>query len=194
MEIFDRLFGRKKRSEERFEELDLLRTKRSEKYLELYGKEDSESKKPKFIQKMAQGSSMYEVYKGTDAESAKVFLSMREVDRPLYHIVVETPEGNWGRDIEGLYLERLLSWQTNINSAECEGYIVSLLSTFNLQTAAKGFNDNFTVIIECGKCGHQWLDGVRYQNITVVRCPKCLAFNKIDSTKVEVVESIEELG
>jgi len=149
----------------------------------------SADRKPKFVRKESGGvggGTIFEIYKGMDAESAKSFLLTKRVDKPLYYIIVETPMGNWGMDIEGLYLERLLPWQTNFDSIDCEGHMVSIPNTFNLMGAAKGFTDNFLVIIECGKCGHQWLDGVRYQNNTVVRCQKCQAINKIDSTKVEV--------
>lgn len=166
MGIFDRLLGKKKRVEETAAR---------------------KSKQPKFIRKERQGKNTYEIYKGRDAESAREFLMTKRVDKPLYYIVVETPEGNWGMDVKGLYLERLLPWQMNIRSAECEGHIIPMShTTFGLQMAAKGFNDNFIVKVQCGKCEHQWLDGVRYQKITVVRCPKCRALNKIDSSNIIV--------
>ena len=47
----------------------------------------------------------YEVYKGHTAQEAREFLATKTVDQPLYYIVVETPEGNWGKDIQGLYKE-----------------------------------------------------------------------------------------
>lgn len=139
-------------------------------------------KQPKFISKDQSGGSTYEVYKGRDAESAKAFLMTKRVDKPQYYVVVETPEGNWGMDVKGLYLERLLSWQTNIGSAKCEGHICGLPDQFSLQAAARGINDNLIATVHCGKCEHEWPDGVRYQNITVVRCPKCRTLNKVDSS------------
>jgi len=47
----------------------------------------------------------YRVYKGPDAASAKAFLELNPVNKPMYYIIVETPEGNYGRDIEGMYKE-----------------------------------------------------------------------------------------
>ena len=143
-----------------------------------------EGQLPKFIRKEHGGTydSTYEIYEGTDAESAKAFLSTNRIDKKQCYIVVETPEGNWGVDMNGLYLEQLLPWQTNISSAECEGDIFPPYSTFGFEMAARGANDNFIIMVGCGKCGHEWQDGVRYQDITVVRCPKCKTLNKVDSS------------
>jgi len=63
------------------------------------------------------GAATYEIYKGVDAESARECLLTKRIDKKLYYMVVEMPEGNWGIDVEGLYLKRLPSWQTNISSA-----------------------------------------------------------------------------
>jgi len=174
MGIFDRLFG--KGEKEKIEE-----------------SEGSKGKQPKFVRKYTErgigGTATYEIYKGTDAESAKAFLLKKRVNKKLYYIVVETPEGNWGMDVEGLYLEKLLPWQTDLASAECEGTIIPMSwSLFGLRMAARGFNDNFIVKVRCGKCEHEWLDGVRYQNTTVVRCPKCKTLNKVDSRHIRVEE------
>lgn len=148
-------------------------------------------KQPQFVRKYNEkgqgGDATYETYKGTDAESAKAFLITKRVDKPMYYVIVDTPEGNWGMDVQGLYLERLFPWQTNVGSAECEGHIIPMSwSQFGLGMAAKKFNDNFVVKVQCGKCEYQWLDGIRYQNITVVRCPKCKGLNKIDSSNIQV--------
>jgi len=48
---------------------------------------------------------IYRVHKGPDAESAKAFLSQNPVTRQLLYLVVETPEGNYCRDIQGIYKE-----------------------------------------------------------------------------------------
>lgn len=47
----------------------------------------------------------YRTYKAPDASSAKAFLKENPVNTPLYYIIVETPEGNYGRDIDGTYKE-----------------------------------------------------------------------------------------
>jgi phage FluMu protein Com len=148
----------------------------------------TEKKHVKFVCKEKKENSTYEVYKGTDAESAKTFLLTNRVTKKLYYIIVETPEGNWGMDVKGLYLERLLPWQKNIESAKCEGaFIFMSWTTFGLTVAAKGINDNFVLTVQCGKCEHKWQDGVRYQNITIVRCPKCKTLNKINTNNIHVV-------
>ena len=146
----------------------------------------TKSNQPKFIQKKGIQGKTYEIYKGKDAESAKELLKSKKVDKQLYYIVVETPEGNWGLDIKGLYLEQLLSFQKNVNSAKCEGFTCGMPDLFGLEMASKGYNDNFIVRVECGKCKHQWDDGLRYKNITVVRCPKCKTLNKIDTKNLNV--------
>ena len=173
MGIFEKLFGKNKRVEKTATPKD---------------------KQPKFVRKYSErgpgGDATYEIYNETDAESARNFLLTKQVRKKLYYIVVETPEGNWGMDVQGLYLERLLPWQyqTNIGFIECEGTVIPMsYSMFSLEMAAKGFNNNFISKVQCGKCGHQWLDGVRYQNITAVRCPKCKTLNKVDSSNIKVV-------
>ncbi|MCL4274127.1 MAG: hypothetical protein QY328_11980 [Anaerolineales bacterium] len=143
---------------------------------------------PKFLRKEQHGKNTYELYQGRDAESARQFLLTKQVDRQFYYIVVETPEGNWGMDIQGLYLERLLPWQLSGGSADCTGQIIPLSwSNSGLEMAAKKFNDNFIVKIECGSCANHWLDGIRYQNTTTVRCPVCKKTNQVDSGNITAV-------
>ena len=47
----------------------------------------------------------YEVYRAKTAQQAREFLEGKTVTEKLYYIVVETPEGNWGKDIKGMYKE-----------------------------------------------------------------------------------------
>ena len=51
------------------------------------------------------GTLIYRIYKGPDAASATAFLQQNPVSEKLKYIVVETPEGNYGRDIDGIYKE-----------------------------------------------------------------------------------------
>jgi len=143
---------------------------------------NTEASQPKFIIKRQTPSGTYEVYRGNNAESARVFLASKRVEQKLYYIKVETPEGNWGIDIDGLYLEQLVPFQLNINSAQCEGSICGIPTMSSLQYAFKGIADNFVVPIKCGKCDHKWNDGIRYKNITIVKCPNCKSLNKVDSS------------
>lgn len=56
--------------------------------------------------KQRYGATMvYRIHKGPDATSAQAFLEQNPVTRQLYYIVVETPEGNYCRDIQGIYKE-----------------------------------------------------------------------------------------
>jgi hypothetical protein len=48
---------------------------------------------------------VYKVHKGPNAASAKAFLEAHPVTQKLHYFVVETPEGNYCRDIEGIYKE-----------------------------------------------------------------------------------------
>lgn len=47
----------------------------------------------------------YEVYRAKTAQQAREFLEGKTVTEKLYYVVVETPEGNWGKDIKGMYKE-----------------------------------------------------------------------------------------
>jgi hypothetical protein len=48
---------------------------------------------------------IYRIHKAPDAASAKAFLEKNPVSQPLYYLVVETPEGNYCRDKDGIYKE-----------------------------------------------------------------------------------------
>lgn len=51
------------------------------------------------------GVSVYEVYKGPDKASAMAFLKGKPVTTRMRYVVVDTPEGSFGRDINGFYQE-----------------------------------------------------------------------------------------
>ena len=141
------------------------------------------------------GQASYLTLAGSDAERAKAFLGNEFVDRELYYIVVETPDGTWGLDIEGLYLEQLRPWQLDTGSAEYEVPAGSFAgNSHGAELAKLGRVDNFLVWIGCGRCAHRWADGVRYQNRTLTRCPSCGAKNLVDSSNVEVVLVDEQPG
>lgn len=61
--------------------------------------------KVKHISTSQNGPNTYEVYKADSKEAALAYLQDRTVDKKLYYVVVETPEGSWGRDIQGVYKE-----------------------------------------------------------------------------------------
>lgn len=59
----------------------------------------------KFVRKEQNGMNTYEIYRGASRAAATEFLQAHPVNKPLYYIVVETPEGNFGRDKDGIYQE-----------------------------------------------------------------------------------------
>jgi hypothetical protein len=129
----------------------------------------------------------WEVYAADKAETARSFLLGRDVTDVCYYVVVETEEGVWGRDVNGLYLERLREWQTDLDSADCVAgtrMVTAYGTAFGVEAAAQGKADNFILTVQCGSCGREWLDGVRYQNDTIVRCPDCGRRNRFDSRKI----------
>ncbi len=58
-----------------------------------------------FVREDRDATSTWRVYKASSKADAMAFLSGQQVTKPLYYIVVETPEGNFGRDISGFYQE-----------------------------------------------------------------------------------------
>ncbi len=54
-----------------------------------------------------ENDSVYRIYKAPDATSAKAFLEQNPVSERLHYTVVETPEGNYCRDIMGIYKENV---------------------------------------------------------------------------------------
>jgi hypothetical protein len=73
------------------------------------GETGSRSGKVVFIredrQQRAGATLIYRIHKGPDAATAKAFLEKNPVDQKLYYIIVETPDGNYCRDIQGIYKE-----------------------------------------------------------------------------------------
>ena len=51
------------------------------------------------------GTDTYEEWTARSAQAAKEYLNTRAVLQPQYYLVVETPEGNWGKDVAGVYKE-----------------------------------------------------------------------------------------
>jgi phage FluMu protein Com len=98
--------------------------------------------------------------------------------------MVETPEGAWGLDKLGLYLEHLLPFQKNPDAAEFVANRLGVPHPAGLEMAANGVNESFVIKLQCGNCQQEWLDAVRYQNKTAVRCPKCKRINGIDTTNI----------
>ena len=47
----------------------------------------------------------YEIWTAPSADSAKEFLNHRTITRQFHYLVVETPDGGWGKDCLGVYRE-----------------------------------------------------------------------------------------
>ncbi len=47
----------------------------------------------------------YELHRAGNRQQAIEFLEGRSVSKKLYYVVVETPDGNWCKDVQGLYRE-----------------------------------------------------------------------------------------
>lgn len=47
----------------------------------------------------------YELYTARTARRAREFLNSKTVTAELHYVVVETPEGTWGKNVEGLFKE-----------------------------------------------------------------------------------------
>ena len=156
-------------------------------------KNNKSTSQPVFISKRMVRTSIYETYKADDTEVAKAFLLQKKVEEKQYFIVVETPNGNWGMDRVGLYLEKLLPWQTDMSLAKCKGVAHHPTVVENSHMAARKIIDNYVTKITCGQCAHEWDDGVRYQDFTVVQCPNCKTCNKVDTTNWFVISNGQAL-
>ena len=59
----------------------------------------------KFNKKYQEGPFTYECYLAKNKADAMAFFFFNTVGKSLYYIVVDTREGNFGRDINGIYEE-----------------------------------------------------------------------------------------
>ena len=62
-------------------------------------------KKVVFVREDRDSNNLWVVYKALSKVDAMAFLSKITIDRPNYFVVVETPDGNFGRDKDGFYQE-----------------------------------------------------------------------------------------
>ncbi|MDR0698951.1 MAG: DUF805 domain-containing protein [Tannerella sp.] len=63
------------------------------------------AKKVTFVREDRDATSVWVIYKAPSKSDAMDFLSQQQIVRPLYYVIVETPEGNFGRDKDGFYQE-----------------------------------------------------------------------------------------
>ena len=62
-------------------------------------------RKVAFLREDKDDKNIWVVYKAPSKVDAMAFLSKIAVDKPSYYVVIETPEGNFGRDKDGIYQE-----------------------------------------------------------------------------------------
>lgn len=66
---------------------------------------DASASRVTFLRERVQDGFTYREHQADRAADAIAFLKQNPVTRPQVYLVVETPEGNFGRDITGIYLE-----------------------------------------------------------------------------------------
>lgn len=66
-------------------------------------KEDKKKSTLKFREKITKQQFTYECYDAETKEEALDFLKSKPVNQRLYYVCVYTPEGDYGRDIDGIY-------------------------------------------------------------------------------------------
>jgi hypothetical protein len=129
----------------------------------------------------------YVSYACSDPSVAKEFLRSTDVDRPMYYLQVDTPDGTWGKDIDGLYQPGLPAWKTDLSLADCDGAAVGIPDRRGFEYCVKGMSDNFVDEVRCGRCEHRWLDALRHGALSVVRCPSCGAYNRINTDHIHSI-------
>lgn len=68
-------------------------------------KADSKVEKVKFIKNEQMGDNKYKIYSAPSKQAAMDFLQNNPVTESFFYVIVETPEGNYARDIQGIYRE-----------------------------------------------------------------------------------------
>lgn len=66
---------------------------------------NGDAKSVRYQEKITKNGATYEVYTAPDKGSAILFLKGKQVTQGQYYICVDTPEGSFGRDINGIYQE-----------------------------------------------------------------------------------------
>ena len=58
-----------------------------------------------FMREDRDTDNVWSIHQASCKADAMAFLSSHPVDRPHFYLIVETPEGNFGRDLHGIYQE-----------------------------------------------------------------------------------------
>lgn len=132
-----------------------------------------------------QNQHTYEDYTAKSAEEARYFLEQTSVAAPLYYVMVHTPEGDWGRDKDGIFLSQLCDFQRDLSLRQCDAKTALFPERMpDMQMAANKVTDNYMLSVTCGECGYGWIDGVGYRTKTIVRCPDCGRYNLADTEHI----------
>ena len=76
-----------------------------EKRSEIKPKASKATGKASYVRTDVNGPNTYVIHKAPSKLAALDFLKNTSVTKSLYYVIVETPEGNWGKDIDGIYQE-----------------------------------------------------------------------------------------
>lgn len=132
-----------------------------------------------------QNAYTYEDYTAQTAEEARYFLERTTIEQPLYYVMVHTPEGDWGKDKDGMFLSQLCDFQRDLSLRQGDAKTAFFPERMpDLQMAANKVTDNYLLSVTCGLCGYSWVDGVGYRTKTIVRCPECGQYNLADTTHI----------
>ena len=66
---------------------------------------DDFRKKVVFLREDRDNNNIWIIYNAPTKAIAMMFLSRQRIERPAYFVIVETPEGNFGKDKDGIYQE-----------------------------------------------------------------------------------------
>jgi len=66
---------------------------------------DEKTQKVVFLREDKDNDNIWVVYQASSKADATDFLSTQEITRPAFYVIVETPEGNFGKDKDGVYQE-----------------------------------------------------------------------------------------
>jgi hypothetical protein len=64
---------------------------------------NGDTRRVTFFNEKREGSMVWMMYKAPSKADAMAFLSKQHIDKPLYYVVVQTPEGTFGKDKDGYY-------------------------------------------------------------------------------------------
>lgn len=138
----------------------------------------------------------YIIYKADHAINAQKKLKEIIVDRPLTYAIIETPEGNWAKDINGPYIEGNSSAIPNTSGPHSgkTGELASWdLLRFPKSIKTEMDSGKMSVRIylaaTCGVCGSEfWTFALK--STKEIPCLACGAKNKLSAEQLDELKKI----